>query len=132
KIPTLLTIPKEKITVLKNLPAVIYPHGGPESHDVIRFDYLAQALAAQGYLVIQPQYRGSSGFGRQHVLAGHGEWGKKMQDDLPDAIAALSDTGLIDPTRVCIVGASYGGYAALAGGAFTPELYKCVVSINGI
>lgn len=132
KIPTLLTIPKEKVTALKNLPAVIYPHGGPEAHDMIGFDYRAQALAAQGYLVIQPQYRGSSGFGRAHVLAGRGEWGKKMQDDLTDAIKALSEKGLIDPARVCIVGASYGGYAALAGGAFTPELYKCVVSINGI
>lgn len=132
KIPTLITIPKEKISAIKNLPAVIYPHGGPEAHDTIGFDFMAQALASNGYLVIQPQFRGSDGFGAAHALAGHGEWGKKMQDDLTDAIKFFAAKGYIDPNKVCIVGASYGGYAALAGGAFTPALYKCVVSINGI
>ena len=132
KIPTLITIPKDKLTAMKNLPAVIYPHGGPESHDTIGFDYHAQALASQGYLVIQPQFRGSDGFGRAHILAGHGEWGKKMQDDLTDAVKFFASKGYIDPQKVCIVGASYGGYAALAGGAFTPDVYKCVVSINGV
>lgn len=132
KIPTLITIPRTKASELKNLPAVIYPHGGPESHDTIGFDYFAQALASEGYLVIQPQFRGSSGFGFKHRDAGFGEWGKKMQDDLTDAVKFFSTKGIIDPKRVCILGASYGGYAALAGGAFTPDLYKCVVSINGI
>ncbi|MGV8835203.1 alpha/beta hydrolase family protein [Cellvibrio sp.] len=132
KIPTLLTIPRTKSNAIKNLPAVIYPHGGPAFHDTIGFDYFAQALAAQGYLVIQPQFRGSTGFGSEHYVAGHGEWGKKMQDDLSDAVKHFTSKGMIDPKRVCIVGASYGGYAALAGGAFTPDLYKCVVSINGI
>jgi dipeptidyl aminopeptidase/acylaminoacyl peptidase len=82
--------------------------------------------------VIQPQFRGSTGFGTAHYTAGHGEWGKKMQDDLTDAVKFFTSKGIVDPKRICIVGASYGGYAALAGGAFTPELYKCVVSINGI
>jgi len=132
KIPTLLTIPRSKAGAIKNLPAVIYPHGGPASYDTIGFDYFAQALAAQGYLVIQPQFRGSTGFGTAHYTAGHGEWGKKMQDDLTDAVKFFTSKGIVDPKRVCIVGASYGGYAALAGGAFTPDLYKCVVSINGI
>ena len=132
KIPTLLTIPRDKVGAIKNLPAVIYPHGGPASYDTIGFDYRAQALAAQGYLVIQPQFRGSDGFGAAHYIAGHGEWGKKMQDDLTDAVKFFTSKGLVDPKRVCIIGASYGGYAALAGGAFTPDLYKCVVSINGI
>lgn len=132
KIPTLITIPKDKITSIKNLPAVIYPHGGPESYDSIEFEYRAQALAANGYLVIQPQFRGSSGFGRAHAVAGYGEWGQKMQDDLTDAVKFFADKGFINPEKVCIVGASYGGYAALAGGAFTPDIYKCVVSINGI
>jgi dipeptidyl aminopeptidase/acylaminoacyl peptidase len=132
KIPTLITIPRAKAAELKNLPAVIYPHGGPESHDSIEFDYFAQALASEGYLVIQPQFRGSSGFGFKHRDAGFGEWGKKMQDDLTDAVKFFSAKGIIDPQRVCIVGASYGGYAALAGGAFTPDIYKCVASINGI
>lgn len=131
-IPTLITIPKDKVTAIKNLPAVIYPHGGPESHDTIGFDYRAQALASQGYLVIQPQFRGSDGFGRSHVEAGYGEWGKKMQDDLTDAVKFFANKGYIDSKKVCIVGASYGGYAALAGGAFTPDVYRCVVSINGV
>ena len=132
KIPTLITIPRTKAAELKNLPVVIYPHGGPEYHDTIGFDYFAQALASEGYLVIQPQFRGSSGFGFKHRDAGYGEWGKKMQDDITDAVKFFSAKGIIDPKRVCIVGASYGGYAALAGGAFTPDTYKCVVSINGI
>jgi dipeptidyl aminopeptidase/acylaminoacyl peptidase len=132
KIPTLLTIPKNKISSIKNLPAVIYPHGGPKSHDTLGFDFIPQALATQGYLVIQPQFRGSTGFGSAHTIAGYGEWGKKMQDDLTDAIKVYSGKGYINPEKVCIVGGSYGGYAALAGGAFTPDLYKCVVSINGI
>lgn len=132
KIPTLITIPHNKSSELKNLPAVIYPHGGPESHDTIGFDYFAQALASEGYLVIQPQFRGSNGFGFKHRDAGYGEWGKKMQDDITDAVKFFSAKGIIDPQRVCIVGASYGGYAALAGGAFTPDLYKCVASINGV
>lgn len=132
KIPTLITVPRAKISDMKNLPAVIYPHGGPEYHDTIGFDFIAQALAAQGYLVIQPQFRGSNGFGFKLRDAGFGEWGKKMQDDVTDAVKFFAAKGIIDPQRVCIVGASYGGYAALAGGAFTPELYKCVVSINGV
>ncbi|MFT5675965.1 MAG: dipeptidyl aminopeptidase/acylaminoacyl peptidase, partial [Paraglaciecola sp.] len=132
KIPTVLTIPQRSIDSLKNLPAVILPHGGPESYDQIRFDWLAQAIASHGFLVIQPQFRGSTGFGSEHRRAGYGEWGKKMQDDLSDSVAYLSDKGIIDGDKVCIVGASYGGYAALAGGAFTPDLYKCVVSVNGV
>lgn len=132
KIPTLLTIPKNKLDAMKNLPAVIMPHGGPAAHDTIGFDWMAQAFADNGYLVIQPQFRGSDGFGLKHELAGRGEWGKKMQDDLTDAVNFTVKKGLIDPKRICIVGASYGGYAALAGGAFTPDLYQCVVSVAGI
>jgi len=132
KIPTLLTIPKDKVETMKNLPAVIMPHGGPAGHDTIGFDWMAQALAEKGFLVIQPQFRGSNGFGLAHQKAGYGEWGKKMQDDLTDAVNFAVKKGIVDPARVCIVGASYGGYAALAGGAFTPDLYKCVVSIAGI
>lgn len=132
KIPTLITIPRSKSSEIKKLPAVIYPHGGPASYDEIGFDYFAQALASQGYLVIQPQFRGSSGFGAKFSNAGLGEWGRKMQDDITDTVKFFIDKGYIDPAKVCIVGASYGGYAALAGGAFTPDLYKCVVSINGV
>jgi len=132
RIPSIITIPKDKISDMKNLPAVVMPHAGPAAYDEVRFDFLAQALATQGYLVIMPQFRGSSGFGEDHKVAGHGEWGRKMQDDVSDAVKFFADRGMVDADRVCIVGSSYGGYAALAGGAFSPELYKCVVSINGI
>lgn len=132
KIPTIITIPRTSVSNMKNLPAVVMPHGGPATYDAIEFNYTAQALAEQGYLVIQPQFRGSSGFGVDHLAAGYGEWGGKMQDDITDAVSFFADKGIVDKEHVCIVGASYGGYAALAGGAFTPDLYRCVVSENGV
>ena len=131
-IPTLLTIPRNQTQNPANLPAVIMPHGGPASQDRVGFNYTAQALASRGFLVIQPQFRGSTGFGKKLYEAGFGEWGKAMQNDLTDAVAEFTKKGLVDSDRVCIVGASYGGYAALAGVAFTPDLYKCAVSINGV
>ena len=79
-----------------------------------------QYLVARGYAVFQPNFRGSDGFGRKFAESGYGEWGRKMQDDLTDGVKALADQGSADPARVCIVGASYGGYAALAGAALTP------------
>ena len=132
KIPTLLTIPAGKVDDLKNLPAVVVPHGGPAAYDSIEFDWFAQALADQGYLVVQPQFRGSTGFGLDHLTAGYGEWGRKMQTDLSDGLAALAAKGYIDPSRVCIAGMSYGGYAALAAGAYQSDIFRCVVSINGV
>ena len=130
KIPTLLTYPKGKKR--KNLPAVMMPHGGPASYDKLRFDFMAQYFANRGYLVIQPQFRGSTGFGAIHRILGRGEWARKMQDDLTDGVKHLAENGIIDPAKVCIVGASYGGYAAQVGAVFTPDLYKCVISINGV
>jgi dipeptidyl aminopeptidase/acylaminoacyl peptidase len=129
-IPTLLTLPHS--TKKEKLPAIMLPHGGPESYDKKGFDWLAQYFASQGYLVIQPQFRGSTGFGWQHQEKGRGQWGLKMQDDISDAIKDLAAKGTIDADKVCIVGASYGGYAALAGAVFTPELYQCVVAINPV
>ena len=128
EIPVLLTIPPG-IERPENLPAIMMPHGGPFSHDRVGFHYEAQYFANRGYLVMQPNFRGSSGFGREFSLAGRGEWGGKMQDDLTDVVLGLSKSGVIDPDRVCIMGGSYGGYAALAGGAFNPDLYQCVVAI---
>src|SRR5690606_591807 len=116
----------------ENLPAIIYPHGGPETNDEQGFDKLAQAMASHGYAVIQPQFRGSTGFGQAHWEAGPGEGGRDMQDDLDDDLTALGKGGRVDADRVCIVGASYGGYAALAGAAFTPGQYRCVISIHGV
>ncbi|AWB68611.1 S9 family peptidase [Saccharobesus litoralis] len=131
-IPALVTTPKVAQGKPSQLPAIMFPHGGPESYDKYGFHWLAQYFANRGFVVIQPQFRGSEGFGAEHVLKGRGEWGKKMQDDLTDGVNHLAQQGMIDPDRVCIVGISYGGYAALAGATFTPEVYKCVVSINGV
>ncbi|GLP97957.1 alpha/beta hydrolase family protein [Paraferrimonas sedimenticola] len=129
-IPTLLTIPPGAAD--KPMPSIVLPHGGPASHDKLEFDWLSQFLASRGYLVIQPQFRGSTGFGPEHRKKGRGEWGKGMQTDLTDAVAAYVERGLVNPERVCIMGWSYGGYAALAGIAFTPEVFRCAVSINGV
>lgn len=114
-------------------PLVLLPHRGPTDRDVDGFDWLAHFLASRGYVVLQPNFRGSSGHGRAWEEAGYGGWGiGVMQHDLTDGVAALVTAGIADPERVCIVGASYGGYAALAGAAFTPELYRCAVAINGV
>jgi dipeptidyl aminopeptidase/acylaminoacyl peptidase len=96
------------------------------------FDWWAAFLASRGYAVVQPNYRGSGGYGLTWENAGHGQWGGLMQTDVEDAIAPLARSGIIDASRVCIVGASYGGYAALAGATLTPDRYKCAVSVAGI
>jgi dipeptidyl aminopeptidase/acylaminoacyl peptidase len=116
----------------KNLPLVLLPHGGPEYRDDSRFDWLAQFLATRGYAVLQPQFRGSTGFGEAHRRAGYRQWGKLMQNDVTDGVRALAEQGIIDSRRVCVVGWNYGGYVALAGVTITPGLYRCAVSINGI
>jgi len=127
-IPSLLTHPHGAQAGAR-LPAIIMPHGGPEAYDALGFDDWAQYFASRGYVVLQPNFRGSDGFGTKHRTAGYGEWGGKMQDDVSDGVNYLVQSGWADPQRVCIVGASYGGYSALAGGAFTPDLYKCVVAV---
>ncbi len=114
------------------LPLVVYPHGGPEIRDLLTFDPWVQFFAARGYAVFQPNFRGSDGFGKTFAESGYGEWGRKMQDDITDGVMALIGQGVVDPARLCIVGASYGGYAALAGAALTPDLFKCAVSVAGI
>lgn len=114
-------------------PAVMLPHGGPASRDQGGYDDFAHFLASRGYLVIQPNFRGSAGYGDDWREAGHGGWGRGiMQHDLTDAVSAIVDAGLADPDRICIAGASYGGYAALAGAVFTPDLYACAVGISGV
>lgn len=116
----------------KHLPAVVFPHGGPAARDYPVFDWWAQALAAHGYAVFQPNFRGSTGFGAAFERAGHGEWGRKMQTDISDGLAELVRQGIVDPKRVCIMGASYGGYAALAGVTLQQGQYRCAVSVGGV
>ncbi|MDJ0760712.1 MAG: alpha/beta fold hydrolase [Woeseiaceae bacterium] len=115
-----------------NAPLVVMPHGGPESHDKFHFDWLAQYFASRNYVVLQPQFRGSDGFGWDFREAGRGEWGGKMQTDLDDGVDHLVQLGKVDPDRVCIVGASYGGYAALAASVQSEGRYHCAASVNGL
>ncbi|WP_165844100.1 alpha/beta hydrolase family protein [Phenylobacterium kunshanense] len=130
-IPAYLTLPPGARPGVKP-PLVVLPHGGPTSRDEYDFDFLAQFLATRGYAVLQPQFRGSWGFGAAFEAAGKGEWGGKMQTDLQDGVLALAKEGQVDPGRVCIVGASFGGYSALAGAALYPDAYRCAASIAGI
>lgn len=116
----------------RDLPLVVMPHGGPAARDTGGFDWQAQAIASRGYAVFQPQFRGSDGFGLALLEAGYGEWGRKMQTDVSDGVRHLAAEGVIDPARVCVVGASYGGYVALAGMTLEPGVYRCAVSISGV
>lgn len=113
-------------------PVVVLPHGGPETRDHYDFNPMVQYLASQGYRVLQVNFRGSSGFGAKFAEAGYGEWGGKMQDDLEDAAQMLLDRQLASPNNMCIVGASYGGYAALAEAQRDNGLFNCAVSIAGV
>ena len=112
-------------------PLVVFPHGGPEARDSYDFDPFVQALAAQGWMVLQVNFRGSIGYGRTFFKAGHKHWGDLMQNDIEDALKVVLDRGGIDESRVAICGVSYGGYAALMGAVKTPDRYKAVVSIAG-
>ena len=126
-----LTLPPGRAP--KGLPVVVMPHGGPIGvHDEVGFDWWAQAFASRGYAVFQPNYRGSSGRGLAFEHAGYGEWGRKILSDISDGLASLAKDGLIDARRACIVGASYGGYAALAGVTLQQGLYRCAVSYGGV
>lgn len=116
----------------KDLPLIVLPHGGPQANDEWGFDWMGQALASRGYAVLQPNFRGSTGYGQSFIDAGHGEWGRKMQTDLSDGVRHLASEGFIDPQKVCIAGASYGGYAALAGVTLDKGVYRCAVSIAGV
>ena len=113
------------------LPLVVVPHGGPEMRDAIEFDPLAQAFAAQGWLVLQPNFRGSDGYGKAFAESGHRQWARRMQDDVTDAVLDLVARGIADPKRIAIYGGSYGGYAALMGAIVTPDLYRAAISRAG-
>lgn len=113
------------------LPAVLVVHGGPWMRDGWGYHPEAQWLANRGYAVIQVNYRGSTGYGKAHLNAGNHEWGRAMHDDLVDAVHYLSNNKVIDPARIGIYGASYGGYAALCGAVFNPDTFRCAISICG-
>jgi dipeptidyl aminopeptidase/acylaminoacyl peptidase len=129
EIPAYLTLPKG--VEAKNLPAVIVPHGGPWYRDSWGYNAFAQFLANRGYAVLQPNFRGSTGYGKKFIDAGNKQWGDKMQDDVTWGAKYLIAQGIADPKRVGIMGGSYGGYATLAGVAFTPDVYAAGVSIVG-
>ena len=115
----------------RGLPAVLNVHGGPWARDAWGFNPEAQWLANRGYLCVQVNFRGSTGYGKRFVNAGDREWGAKMHDDLVDAVRWVADRGYADHSRVAIYGGSYGGYAALVGATFTPDVFRCAVDVVG-
>lgn len=127
-IPAYLTLPAGDAPH----PLVVLIHGGPAARDYWAWDSEVQLLAQHGYAVLQPQFRGSTGFGAAFERAGRGQWGLAMQDDVTDGVRHLIDKGIADPRRICISGASYGGFAALWGLIKTPELYRCGISFAGV
>jgi len=129
EIPAYLTLPKG--VEAKNLPALIIPHGGPWARDSWGYNSFAQFLANRGYAVLQPNFRGSTGYGKKFIDSGNKQWGDKMQDDITWGAKYLIAQGIADPKRVGIMGGSYGGYATLAGVTFTPDVYAAGVSIVG-
>lgn len=129
EIPVYVTKP-EKIE--KPMPAIVLPHGGPRAMDSPDFDDLSQFLATRGYVVIQPQFRGSTGNGYDFMMAGYGQWAGKMQSDVDEAFDWAVAQKWIDPKRTCIVGASYGGYSALVGATMNPNKYACASSYGGV
>ena len=129
EIPAYLTLPKG--IEHKNLPLIVMPHGGPWARSGWGFNSYAQFLANRGYAVLDPNFRASTGYGKSFVNAGNKEWGRKMQDDITWGVKYLVEQGIVDPEKVGIMGGSYGGYATLAGLAFTPDVFACGVSIVG-
>lgn len=123
----ILTLPPGREA--RNLPVIMFPHGGPRSHDEAEFDWWAQAFASRGFAVFQPNFRGSTNRDDAFRRAGYGQWGRKMQTDLSDGLAELVRLGIADPKRACIMGASYGGYATLAGVTLQQGLYRCAVAV---
>jgi dipeptidyl aminopeptidase/acylaminoacyl peptidase len=129
-IEAILTLPRGVDP--KNLPTIMLPHGGPWAQDDVNYNYEAAFLANRGYAVLQPNFRGSTGYGKAFLDKGNGQWGLTMQDDITDGVAWLVKNGISDKSRMCILGGSYGGYAALMGAVKTPDLFKCAISINGV
>ncbi len=130
EIEAVLTLPARSSG--KNLPFIVMPHGGPWAQDSLTYYYWAQFLANRGYAVLQPNFRGSTGYGREFLKKGEGQLGYAMQDDVTDGVKWAVAQGIADQKRTCIVGASYGGYTAMWGIAKDPGLYRCAISIAGV
>ena len=130
-IPAFVTLPNSA-QAGETVPFIVYPHGGPTARDFNRFDPWVQFFVSRGWGVLQMNFRGSTGYGIQFQDAGDGQWGQKMQDDITDGVNWLIANKMATRDQICIVGASYGGYAALMGTLRTPDLYACAVSINGV
>jgi dipeptidyl aminopeptidase/acylaminoacyl peptidase len=129
EIPAYLTLPKG--VAAKNLPLIVFPHGGPWARDDWGYDTFAQFWANRGYAVLQPNFRGSTGYGKKFLDAGNKQWGDKMQDDITWGVKYLVAEGIADPKKIGIMGGSYGGYATLAGVTFTPDVYTAAVDYVG-
>lgn len=129
RIPALVTLPVGITTPQRPLPFIVLPHGGPSAHDTPGFNDWVQWLASRGYGVLQPQFRGSTGYGQRFQTAGFGQWGLAMQDDITDGTRWLIEQRLADPQRIALVGGSYGGYAALMGLVREPGLYRAAIAI---
>ncbi|WP_427453864.1 alpha/beta hydrolase family protein [Litorimonas sp. WD9-15] len=132
EIPAYLTLPPGKTTDSGPMPMVVMPHGGPTARDTADFDFWAQYLAAKGYVVFKPQFRGSTGFGYNFERAGYGEFGKGMLHDTVDGVNTLIEQNIADPDKICVTGASYGGYQALALPMIEPDMFQCALSVNGV
>ena len=130
EIAAVLTLPR--LREARNLPLIVLPHGGPWARDAEAWDIWAQPLAEMGYAVIQPNFRGSSGYGFEWEAASDGNWGMRMQDDLNDAVGYLAQQGIADPSRVCMFGWSYGGYASSRAAQRDPDRYRCTISGAGV
>ena len=130
EIPSYLTLPVGRIP--KGLPLIVLPHGGPFARDSWKYDPWVQFLANRGYVVLQPNFRGSTGYGRDYLAQGFGQFGTGIQNDISDGVRWLVSDGIADPKRVCIMGASFGGYAAMWGAITTPQLYRCAISFAGV
>ena len=132
KIPAYLTLPPGKTKASGPIPLVVLAHGGPIARDDASFDFWAQHIASQGYAVFKPQFRGSTGFTYSHQKKGDGQFGEGMLHDTVDGVKHLIKAGIVDADKICVTGASYGGYQALALPMIEPEMFKCALSLNGV
>lgn len=130
EVPAFLTVPNDRDP--RELPLIVFPHGGPASQGRDAFNYWTQWFVSRGWAVLAPRFRGTEGYGDELLRAGFQRWGLEMQDDVTDTVQWAIRSGLASAHRICIVGAGYGGYAALMGAVKTPDLYRCAVSLGGV